>query len=66
MIEKNLVVCNKLGLHARAASKFVTLASRFGSHIELHKDGQTANGKSIMGLMTVSYTHLTLPTILLV
>lgn len=54
MIRKELVVRNKLGMHARAASRFVTLASKFSSHIELRKDEQKANGKSIMGIMMLA------------
>ena len=44
---------NKLGLHARAAVKFVQLASKYRSEIKVEKDGQTVNGKSIMGLLTL-------------
>ena len=54
MIKKEVVVRNKLGMHARAASKFVTMATRFSSHIELQKDEQKANGKSIMGIMMLA------------
>jgi phosphocarrier protein len=42
---------NQLGLHARAATKFVQLASRFRCEVEVEKDGQTINGKSIMGVL---------------
>lgn len=51
MIIKKVKIINKLGLHARAAAKFVQLASHFTSHIEVTKDGQSANGKSIMSVM---------------
>ncbi len=44
-------IVNELGLHARAATKLVQLASRFGCHVELEKDGQTANAKSVMGVL---------------
>lgn len=54
MIKKEVMVRNKLGMHARAASKFVTLATRFSSHIELQNDEQKANGKSIMGIMMLA------------
>ena len=54
MIEKQVVIVNKLGLHARAASKLVTLASNFASDVQLSKDGQTINGKSIMGVMMLA------------
>ena len=48
-----LRIRNKLGLHARAAVKFVQLAAQFKSEIKVAKDGQEANGKSIMGLLTL-------------
>jgi phosphocarrier protein len=54
---RNLRIRNKLGLHARAAVKFVQLANRFRSEIRVTKDGQEANGKSIMGLLTLVAAH---------
>lgn len=54
MIERKVKIVNKLGLHARAASKLVSLASSFASEVELIKDFQTANGKSIMGVMMLA------------
>jgi phosphocarrier protein HPr len=54
MIEKQITIVNKLGLHARAAAKFVSLASTFKSDIELSRDGRTVNGKSIMGVMMLA------------
>ena len=54
MIEKQVQIINKLGLHARAAAKFVTLASKFSSDIFLHKGHQKVNGKSIMGVMMLA------------
>ncbi len=54
MIEKNITIINKLGLHARAAAKLVTLASGFESTIELKSNTKTANGKSIMGIMMLA------------
>lgn len=50
---RTLKIRNKLGLHARAAVKFVQLAGQFKSEITVRKDGQDANGKSIMGLLTL-------------
>lgn len=44
-------VPNRLGLHARAAAKLVDLANRYQSHIEVSKDGQVADAKSIMGVL---------------
>lgn len=54
MVEITLDVINKLGLHARAASKLTTLSARFSAAIELQKDGQTANAKSIMAVMLLA------------
>ena len=54
MIRKEIVIINKLGLHARAASKFVILASRFKSDIRLARDSREVNGKSIMGVMMLA------------
>ncbi|MEX0607767.1 MAG: HPr family phosphocarrier protein [Halofilum sp. (in: g-proteobacteria)] len=47
-------IVNKLGLHARAAAKFVNLASTFACDVELEKDGKRVNGKSIMGVMMLA------------
>ncbi len=44
---------NRAGMHARAAVKFVQLASHFKSEIRVVKDGSSVNGKSIMGLLTL-------------
>ena len=49
-----LLIVNKLGLHARAAAKFVTTASRFESEITVRRDGREVNGKSIMGVMMLA------------
>lgn len=51
VLRRNLVICNKRGLHARAAAKFVTLAERFGASVDVEKDGQSVSARSIMGLM---------------
>jgi phosphocarrier protein HPr len=48
----SFTIVNELGLHARAATKLVQLATRYPScEVELEKDGQVANGKSIMGVL---------------
>lgn len=49
--EISAVICNELGMHARAATKFVQLASKFGCEVFVEKDGQEVNGKSIMGVL---------------
>lgn len=54
MIKQELVICNKLGLHARAAAKFVTLASQYDCDITLSRDNRQVNGKSIMGVMMLA------------
>jgi phosphocarrier protein len=54
MHEKSVTIVNKLGLHARAAAKLVTTASSFSSDIDLAKNGQRVNGKSIMGVMMLA------------
>ncbi|MBL9126758.1 MAG: HPr family phosphocarrier protein [Verrucomicrobiales bacterium] len=51
---RELVVVNRLGIHARPAAMFVRVASRFHSEITLEKDGERINGKSIMGLMMLA------------
>ena len=54
MPSKELTLINKLGLHARAAAKFVSLASGFESEITISRNGKTVNGKSIMGVMMLA------------
>ena len=54
MIERDAIIVNELGMHARPAAQIVKLAATFGAHIELESDGQTVNGKSIMGVMTLA------------
>jgi len=54
MIQHRLYIINRLGLHARAAAKFVNLASRFEADVHLTLDGARVNGKSIMGIMMLA------------
>jgi phosphocarrier protein len=49
--EISAVIRNELGMHARAATKFVQLAAKFGCEVFVEKDGQEVNGKSIMGVL---------------
>jgi phosphocarrier protein HPr len=49
--EVTLEIINELGLHARAATKFVQLAAKFNCDVDIEKDDQTVNGKSIMGIL---------------
>jgi phosphocarrier protein len=51
---QTITILNRLGLHARAAAKFVSLASEFESEITLMRDGKQVNGKSIMGIMMLA------------
>lgn len=54
MITRELQIINKLGLHARAAAKLVKLSSSFASSIDIEKEGQRVNSKSIMGVMMLA------------
>ncbi len=53
-VRKEMTVQNKLGIHARPAALFVKTANRFSCHVLVEKDGETVNGKSIMGLMMLA------------
>jgi phosphocarrier protein HPr len=55
--EREVRIRNKLGMHARAAVKFVQTANTFKSEVKVIKDDQEANGKSIMGLLTLVAAH---------
>lgn len=48
---KNYTIVNDLGLHARAATKLVQLASKYPCEVQLSHQGQTANAKSVMGVL---------------
>ncbi len=50
-VEAELEILNELGLHARAATKFVQTANKFRADVDVEKDGQVVNGKSIMGVL---------------
>ena len=52
-VQRSTKIRNKLGMHARAAVKFVQLANHFQSDIYVIKNGEPVNGKSIMGLLTL-------------
>jgi phosphocarrier protein len=54
VIRREITIINKLGLHARAAAKFVTLASTFDSEVQLARGERVVNGKSIMGVMMLA------------
>ena len=54
MISKKVTIINKLGLHARAASKLVNKANQFESEVFIDKQGNRINAKSIMGVMMLA------------
>lgn len=54
MLEKDIVVSNQLGLHARASAKLVQLANGFTSSVMLIGNGREVNAKSIMGVMMLA------------
>jgi phosphocarrier protein len=54
MAEREVTIINKLGLHARAAAKLVTLASQFSSDIRVAKGSREVSGKSIMSVMMLA------------
>jgi phosphocarrier protein len=51
---RTVTICNRRGLHARAAAKFVRLCETFESEITVSRDGQSVGGRSIMGLMMLT------------
>ena len=54
MLTKTVTVVNQLGMHARAAAKFVHLASRFAATVRVTRHGREMDGKSIMGLLLLA------------
>ena len=63
MISRTVTVVNQLGLHARAAAKFVHLATRFESQIRVIRDAKVMDGKSIMGILLLAAARGTSLTI---
>lgn len=59
MIEREVVVLNRAGIHARPAALIVQTAGRFSAHIEFQKDSETINAKSIMGIITLGASYET-------
>ncbi len=53
-VEKEVVIRNRNGLHARPAAMFVRIANRYRAELWVEKDGERVNGKSIMGLMMLA------------
>jgi phosphocarrier protein HPr len=54
VIERTIEIKNKLGLHARAAAKFVHTASRFKSDVKVRKGDEEVDGKSILGILLLA------------
>jgi phosphocarrier protein HPr len=54
MTSRSVPVVNQLGMHARAAAKFVHLATRFQAHVTVARDTREMDGKSIMGLLLLA------------
>jgi phosphocarrier protein HPr len=54
MTSRSVAVVNRLGMHARAAAKFVHLATRFQSQVRVVRDGRQMDGKSIMGILLLA------------
>ncbi|NPU92798.1 MAG: HPr family phosphocarrier protein [Gammaproteobacteria bacterium] len=53
-LTKQLIIINKLGLHARAASKLVATASKFDCSVQINRNGQIADAKSIMSVLMLA------------
>ena len=63
MISRDVTVVNQLGMHARAAARFVHLAARFQSQVRVGRDGRVMDGKSIMGILLLAASKGTTITI---
>ena len=57
MTEKEIVIKNRAGIHARPAALLVKRANEFSSEIFIEKDGEKINAKSIMGILTLGATY---------
>ena len=53
-VRRELKICNKKGLHARASAKFVQTVEKFDAEVRVTRGGETVGGRSIMGLMMLS------------
>jgi phosphocarrier protein len=56
VVEKRVQIVNVLGLHARAAARFVRAASQYRAKVTITKDGKTTDGKSILGILFLAAT----------
>jgi phosphocarrier protein len=57
MTAQAVTVVNQLGMHARAAAKFVHVATRFEARVRVARDGREMDGKSIMGILLLAAAH---------
>lgn len=64
MLEKEVEIINQLGLHARAAAKFVATAGQYSAEVHLARNNQKINGKSIMGVMMLAASKGTFLTLI--
>jgi len=64
MKSTQVTICNKLGLHARAAAKLVSTATKYSAEVYLEKEGSRINGKSIMGVMMLAASSGTVITLI--
>jgi len=64
MASRAVTICNSLGLHARAAARFVQLASRFSSRVSVERAGRKVDGKSILGVLLLAAASGTTITIM--
>ena len=62
-MRRDVLIVNRLGLHARAAAKLVSTASRFGASVRIERDGKGADAKSIMAVMMLAATRGTRVTL---
>jgi len=63
MVRREVTIANRLGLHARAAARFVQLAARFTAQVRVARDGKVMDGKSIMGILLLAAARGTTITI---
>ena len=63
MVSQTVTVVNELGMHARAAAKFVHLATRFNARVRVARQGREMDGKSIMGILLLAAARGSLITI---
>lgn len=62
-LTEEIEIINELGLHARAAANFVKVANNYSSEVTVEKDGVSANGKSIMGVMMLAASRGSMITV---